>query len=111
MILKWKILFDPLQAQYYDCVFDSEGSHKFVRVKEVGSTMQEQFEAQLRHLSEQISRLCKQEKQAWQTFDKYTGNFAKLIKDMEQRTEEQVRCFLYEIACTGEKNRCLFNPS
>lgn len=74
-----------------------DGNHQFVLLKALGEAIKLKFDPKLLAVSEQISRLCNLEKEAWQTVDEYTENATKMDHQVEERAEEQVLCTSYYI--------------
>lgn len=69
--------------------------HNFVTAKKLKDTLHAVLNEKLSKLSTAISRLCKLEKNAWQTFDGYIENLSESIQRVKQRTEEQASFYKF----------------
>ena len=69
---------------------DSESKHSFVSLKDIDSQIKLEFAGALKKASEHVTKLCKQEKEAWVTLDEMQDRFKFLVSQVESNAEEMV---------------------
>ena len=73
---------------------DSECPHIFVSLKDIDSQIKLAFAGALKKASEHVTKLCKQEKEAWATLDEKEDQFKFLVNQVESNAEEMVSVIL-----------------
>ena len=64
---------------------DSESKHIFVSLKDIDSQIKLEFAGALKKASEHVTKLCKQEKEAWVTLDEMQDRFKFLVSQVESK--------------------------
>ena len=70
---------------------DSECQHIFVSLKDIDSQIKLEFAGALKKASEHVTKLCKQEKEAWVTLDEVEEQLKMLTHDVETHAERMVK--------------------
>ena len=69
---------------------DLERKHIFVSLKDVDSQIKLEFAEALKKASEHVTKLCKQEKEAWATLDEMEEQLKFLVSLVETNADEMV---------------------
>ena len=68
----------------------SNNSHTFVSLKDIDAQIKSEFAKALKKASEHITKLCKQEKEAWATLDEMEEQLKFLVSQVETNADEMV---------------------
>ena len=69
---------------------DLERKHIFVSLTDIDSQIKLEFAEALKKASEHVTKLCKQEKEAWATLDEMEEQLKFLVSQVETNADEMV---------------------
>ena len=69
----------------------TNNSHTFVSLKDIDAQIKSEFAEALKEASEHVTKLCKQEKEAWVTLDEVEEQLKMLTHDVETHAERMVK--------------------
>lgn len=70
--------------------FTAFSAHRYQSLQQTRSSIQSEFDTQLKTVSDKIKQLCNLEKKTWQTVDKLAEDCEDMRKQIDKFLEQQV---------------------
>lgn len=69
------------------------GDHSYVTLRSISDIIQSKYDEKLKACSDQITKLCKLEKEAWHNIDQFNNDCDEMVTKVNQAVKKQV-CLL-----------------